>query len=47
MDMIFAPGAMPEPPTPLPAWAAMMPATCVPWPLSSSTLPLSALMFAP
>ena len=37
--MILAPGAAPATPTPLFAWAAMMPATCVPWP-AGSTSPL-------
>ena len=38
---------MPEPPTPLPWRAATIPATCVPWPLSSLTLLLRSNMFAP
>jgi hypothetical protein len=46
-DMIFTPGAMPLPPTPLAPVAATMPATCVPWPSSSVALWPGAIMFAP
>lgn len=45
--MIFASGAIPEPPMPLLARAAMIPATCVPWPSSSETFALWSTMFAP
>src|SRR4051812_19244221 len=45
-DTIFGPGATPTtPPPPLPA--AIVPATCVPWPLSSVVLPPGVTQFVP
>ena len=43
--MSEAPGAMPAMPVALSVWATMVPATCVPWPLSSVTSVLFHISF--